>query len=169
MSRKLDVIMKLATFLVAVMTSASAAPTQEGMRAMNITRKADLTTVDGPQEFFTGKATITGQFQREAPSRVTGAIVHFEPGARTAWHAHPLGQTLIVTEGVGWTQVEGGSKLEFHAGDVLWCPAEHKHWHGATPHEGMTHIAIQEALNGKNVTWMGKVTDEEYLAAPAKE
>lgn len=132
---------------------------------MDITRKAELTVVNGPEAFFTGKATITGQFQRAAPSRLTGAIVHFEPGARTAWHSHPLDQTLIVTEGVGWTQVEGGPRLEFYAGDVLWCPAEHKHWHGATPREGMTHIAIQESLNGKNVTWMEKVTDEEYLAA----
>ena len=112
---------------------------------MEITRKADMKTVDGPAEYFTGKATITGQFQRPEPSRVSGAIVHFEPGARTAWHTHPAGQTLIVTEGVGWTQIEGGPKLEFHAGDILWCPAEHKHWHGATPHEAMTHIAIQES------------------------
>lgn len=161
-------MMKLAMFSAAGMLLASAAPAREGMRAMDITRKADLKTVEGPEEFFTGKVTITGQFQREAPSRVTGAIVHFEPGARTAWHSHPLGQTLIVTEGVGWTQVEGGPKLEFYAGDVLWCPPEHKHWHGATPHQGMTHIAIQEALDGRNVTWMEKVTDEEYLADPAK-
>ena len=130
---------------------------------MEIARKAEQQTVEGPAEYFSGRATITGQFQREAPSRVTGAIVHFEPGARTAWHTHPLGQTLIVTEGIGWTQVEGGPKLEFRAGDILWCPPEHKHWHGATPHEGMTHIAIQEAKDGKNVTWMEKVTDEEYL------
>ena len=86
---------------------------------MDITRKADMKTVDGPAEYFTGKATITGQFQRPEPSRVSGAMVHFEPGARTAWHTHPAGQTLIVTEGVGWTQVAGGPKLEFHAGDIL--------------------------------------------------
>lgn len=131
---------------------------------MNIIRKAELKTVEGPSDYFTGKVTITGQFQRPAPSRVGGAIVHFEPGARTAWHTHPAGQTLIVTEGVGWTRIEGGPKLEFHAGDILWCPAEHKHWHGATPHEGMTHIAIQESVDGSPVTWMEKVTDEEYLA-----
>ena len=131
---------------------------------MEIKRKAELETVAGPAEYFTGRATIIGQFQREAPSRVTGAIVHFEPGARTAWHSHPLGQTLIVTEGVGWTRVEGGRKLEFNAGDILWCPPEHKHWHGATLHEAMEHIAIQETKDGKNVTWMEKVTDEEYLA-----
>jgi len=131
---------------------------------MEITRKADQTTIEGPAEWFTGRVTISGQFQREAPSRVGGALVHFEPGARTAWHVHPLGQTLIVTEGVGWTQIEGGPKLEFHAGDILWCPPEHKHWHGATPHAAMTHIAIQESQNGSPVTWMEQVTDEQYLA-----
>lgn len=131
---------------------------------MEITRKADLKTVDGPAQYFTGRVTITGQFQREAPSRVGGAIVHFEPGARTAWHTHPLGQTLIVTEGVGWTQIQGGPKLEFHAGDIMWCPPEQKHWHGATPHQAMTHIAIQESQNGSPVTWMEHVTDEQYLA-----
>ncbi|MFN7106748.1 MAG: cupin domain-containing protein [Brevundimonas sp.] len=137
---------------------------QEGTPVMEITRKADQTTIDGPAEWFTGRVTISSQFQREAPSRVGGATVHFEPGARTAWHVHPLGQTLIVTEGVGWTQIEGGPKLEFHAGDILWCPPEHKHWHGATPHEAMTHIAIQESQNGSPVTWMEHVTDEQYLA-----
>jgi quercetin dioxygenase-like cupin family protein len=140
--------------------------TQQGAPVMEITRKANQTNIDGPAEWFTGRVTISGQFQREAPSRVGGAIVHFEPGARTAWHSHPLGQTLIVTEGVGWTQIEGGPKLEFHAGDVLWCPPEHKHWHGATPHEAMTHIAIQESQNGSPVTWMEHVTDEQYLAEP---
>jgi len=134
---------------------------------MEINRKDELKTVTGPAEYFTGKATITGQFQREAPSRVSGAIVHFEPGARTAWHTHPLGQTLIVTEGVGWTQIEGGPKLEFYAGDILWCPPEHKHWHGATSTAAMTHIAIQEAKDGSPVTWMEHVTDQQYLAAMA--
>ena len=137
---------------------------KQGAPRMEISRKADMETVDGPAEYFTGKATITGQFQRPDPSRVGGAVVRFEPGARTAWHTHPAGQTLIVTEGVGWTQIEGGPKLEFNAGDILWCPAEHKHWHGATPHGAMTHIAIQESVNGTPVTWMEKVTDEQYLA-----
>lgn len=138
---------------------------QESAPTMEITRKAEMKTIDGPAEWFTGRVTITGQFQREAPSRVGGAIVRFEPGARTAWHMHPLGQTLIVTDGVGWTQIEGGPKLEFHAGDVLWCPPEHKHWHGATPHEAMTHIAIQESQDGSPVTWMEHVTDAQYLDA----
>lgn len=135
-----------------------------GDRTMEITRKADQQAVEGPEEYFTGRATITGNFSREDPSRLTGAIVTFEPGARTAWHKHPLGQTLIVTDGVGWTQVEDGTKYEFSEGDIMWCPPDRKHWHGATPTDSMTHIAIQEALDGKNVEWMEKVTDEEYLA-----
>ena len=148
----------------------SPAPSEEGSPAMEITRKADMTSTAGPADTFTGRVTIMGQFQREAPSRVGGAIVRFEPGARTAWHVHPLGQTLIVTEGIGWTQIQGGRKLEFRAGDVLWCPPEHKHWHGATPHEAMTHIAIQESQNGSPVTWMEHVTDEQYFGgAPAAE
>lgn len=158
-----------ALVLVAFAGSAAADDMKERSLTMEIIRKADMATVEGPSEYFTGKATITGQFKRDDPSRLTGAIVHFEPGARTVWHSHPLGQTLIVTQGIGWTQVEGGPILEFHAGDVLWCPPDHKHWHGATPHDAMTHIAIQEAKDGKNVTWMEKVTDEQYLAGPKKD
>jgi quercetin dioxygenase-like cupin family protein len=149
---------------IAIPGSDISAPAAQRNNDMEIARKEDMKTVDGPADYFTGKVTITGQFQRPDPSRVSGAIVHFEPGARTAWHKHPAGQTLIVTEGIGWTQLEGGPKLEFHAGDVLWCPADQKHWHGATPHDAMTHIAIQETINGANVTWMEKVTDEQYLA-----
>lgn len=156
--------LKAVPILAALLAFPSVVYAKEGLKIMEITRKAEMKTVDGPAEYFTGKVTITGQFQRPAPSRVSGAIVRFDPGARTAWHTHPAGQTLIVTEGVGWTQIEGGPKLEFHAGDTLWCPAEHKHWHGATPHEAMTHIAIQESVNGTPVTWLEKVTDEQYLA-----
>nr|WP_238319312.1 cupin domain-containing protein [Parvularcula oceani] len=141
---------------------------EEGQAMTEILREAEQDVVEGPEDYFTGKATIRANFSREDPSRVTGAIVSFEPGARTAWHSHPLGQTLIVTEGVGWTQVEGGEKLEFHEGDVLLCPRDKKHWHGATPDAAMTHIAIQEALDGTNVVWGEKVTDEEYLSAAAK-
>jgi len=135
---------------------------------VEITRKADMQTIDGPAQWFTGKVQITGQFQRSDPSRVSGAIVHFEPGARTAWHTHPLGQTLIVTEGMGWTQIEGGEIAEFQAGDQLWCPADKKHWHGATPTTAMTHIAIQEMQNGSPVNWLEQVTDAQYLAGPVK-
>lgn len=135
---------------------------------MELTRNGTQPSVQGPSEWFTGNVRIDSGFQRPAPSRLTGAIVTFEPGARTAWHSHPLGQTLIVTSGAGWTQCEGEARVEIRAGDVIWCPPGHKHWHGATATTAMTHIAIQEALEGKNVVWMDKVTDEEYLgSAPA--
>src|SRR5690349_12421654 len=118
-------LMVLASLSATTLPAAPAPPARshhdQGARQMEITRKDDLRSVAGPAQFFTGKATITGQFQREEPSRVSGAIVRFEAGARTAWHSHPLGQTLIVADGVGWTQVEGGPILEFHAGDILWC------------------------------------------------
>lgn len=147
----------------AVMMAASSGAT-EGKLDMKIERKSEQQIVEGPADYFTGKATIRGMFAREEPSRVTGAIVTFEAGARTNWHSHPLGQTLIVIDGIGWTQVEGDPKIAFEAGDILWCPKDQRHWHGATPHAPMTHIAIQEALDGRNVTWMEPVTDEVYLA-----
>jgi quercetin dioxygenase-like cupin family protein len=124
--------------------------------------------IEGPAQFFTGTVTVRGQFARDEPSRVTGAIVTFQPGARTAWHSHPLGQTLVVIDGVGWTQVEGDPIQEFAAGDILLCPRDRPHWHGATPDSPMTHVAIQEAFDGTNVTWMDKVTDDEYLAGPPR-
>ena len=120
------------------------------------------TSAKGAAEYFTGTVRIDPLFQAPAPARAQGASVTFEPGARTAWHMHPLGQTLIVTAGCGWTQCEGEPVAEIRAGDVIWCPPNHRHWHGATPTTAMTHIAIQEALNGKVVEWMEKVSDEEY-------
>jgi quercetin dioxygenase-like cupin family protein len=107
--------------------------------------------------------------QRNAPARVGGAIVTFEPGARTAWHTHPLGQTLIVTSGCGWVQSEGGPKVEIRPGDVVWCPPNERHWHRATTTTAMTHIAIVEQLDGKAVEWMEKVPDEVYLAGSGTE
>jgi len=101
-------------------------------------------------------------FQREEPARIGGAIVTFEPGARTAWHTHPLGQTLIVTSGCGWVQRESGPIEEIHPGDLVWFEPGEKHWHGASPNTAMSHVAIAEALNGKAVDWMEKVTDEQY-------
>ena len=103
-------------------------------------------------------------FEPPAPARAQGVSVTFEPGARSAWHTHPLGQTLIVTAGLGWTQCWGEAKVEIRPGDVISCPPGKKHWHGATPTAAMTHIAIQEALNGKVVDWMEKVTEEQYLS-----
>ncbi len=116
----------------------------------------------GPEEYFTGNVRVDPLFEAPAPARVRGASVTFEPGAHTAWHTHPLGQTLIVTSGCGWVQSEGGPRREIRPGDVVWCPPNQRHWHGATPTTAMTHIAIQEELDGKTVTWMEKVSDEQY-------
>ena len=159
----------LASLLAGSIVPGMANADENGDAKMKIIRKADQQTVQGPDEYFTGKATVKGLFAREEPSRLTGAIVTFEPGARTAWHKHPLGQTLIVTDGIGWTQVEGEEKVEFHEGDIMLCPKDKKHWHGATPDSSMTHIALQESLDGKNVEWLEKVTDEEYLAGTPRK
>ena len=121
-------------------------------------------TSKGPAEWFTGSVRIQPMFESPEPARARGASVTFEPGARTAWHAHPLGQTLIVTSGLGWAQCEGGPIEEIRPGDVVWFAPNEKHWHGATPTKAMTHIAIQEALDGRVVEWMEHVTDKEYLS-----
>ena len=131
---------------------------------MDITRSGSQHSRKGPAEYFTGTVRIDPLFQAPAPARVFGASVTFEPGARTAWHTHPLGQTLIVTVGCGLVQSWGGPIEEIRPGDVIWFPPGEKHWHGATPTTAMTHIAIQEQLNGKTVDWMEKVTDEQYQA-----
>jgi quercetin dioxygenase-like cupin family protein len=129
---------------------------------MNIKRSGSQPSGKGPAEYFTGTVRIDPLFEAPDPARARGAIVTFEPGARSAWHTHPLGQTLIVTFGCGWVQREGGPIEEVRPGDVVWFPPGEKHWHGATPTTGMMHIAIQEAVNGKNVDWMEKVSDEQY-------
>lgn len=129
---------------------------------MEITRVGSRPSTKGPADWFTGSVRIDPLFQASAPARVAGASVTFEPGARTAWHSHPLGQTLIITAGVGWAQRDGGPIEEIRPGDVVWFPPGEKHWHGATPDTGMTHIAIHEALDGKTVEWLEHVSDEEY-------
>ena len=116
----------------------------------------------GPAEGFTGTVWQEPIIEAPAPARVRAGLVRFEPGARTAWHTHPLGQMLIVTSGLGWVQRWSGPVEEIRPGDVIWFPPGEKHWHGATPTTAMTHIAIQEALNGKAVDWMEKVSDEQY-------
>jgi quercetin dioxygenase-like cupin family protein len=116
----------------------------------------------GPAEYFTGTVRIDPLFQSPGPAQFGGSYVTFEPGARSAWHTHPCGQTLIVTAGLGWTQCWGEEKVEIRPGDVVTCPPGKKHWHGATPLTGMTHIAIQEAKDDKVVEWLEKVTDEQY-------
>ena len=129
---------------------------------MQITRVGTQPSVKGPEDWFTGSVRIDSLFAANVARRAAAAAVTFEPGARTAWHTQPLGQTLIVTAGCGWVQREGGFIEEIHPGDVIWFEPNEKHWHGATATNGMTHIAIQENLNGKVVEWMEKVSDEEY-------
>lgn len=129
---------------------------------MDITRIGAKPSVKGPEDWFTGAVRIDPLFDPNAARRGAATSVTFEPGARTAWHTHPLGQTLIITAGIGWVQKEGGPIEEVHPGDIVWFEANEKHWHGATATNGMTHMAIQEHLNGKVVEWMEKVTDEQY-------
>jgi len=129
---------------------------------MEIKRIGSQPSNSGPADWFTGTVRIDPLFEAPEPARVRAASVTFEPGARTAWHTHPLGQTLIVTAGCGWVQCERGTIEEIHPGDVVWFPPNERHWHGAAPTTAMTHIAFQEALNGKVVDWMEKVSDEQY-------
>jgi len=129
---------------------------------MDIKRNGTRPSGKGPADYFTGNVRLDPLFEAPDPARVRGAHVTFEPGARTAWHTHPLGQTLIVTSGLGWAQSEGGAVEEIRPGDVIWFAPGEKHWHGASATNGMSHIAIQEALNGKAVDWMEQVTDAQY-------
>jgi quercetin dioxygenase-like cupin family protein len=129
---------------------------------MEIKRVGSQPSSIGPGEWFTGAVRIDALFQAPEPARVVGSSVTFEAGARTAWHTHPLGQTIIVTRGLGWAQREGGPIEEIRPGDVVWFAPEEKHWHGATPTAAMTHIAIQEKLNGKTVEWLEQVSEEQY-------
>jgi len=141
----------------------------QGEVPMDIKRSGSQASARPPADYFTGTVRLDPLFQAPQPARVSGASVTFEPGARTAWHTHPLGQTLIVTYGCGRVQREGGPIEEIRPGDVVWFPPGEKHWHGAAPDTAMTHIAIQEALNGKAVEWMEKVSDEQYRAAAGAE
>src|SRR5213082_25339 len=135
-----------------------------GRYRMEIKRKESQQSSKGSSDWFTGDVKIDPLFEAPEPARVRGASVTFETGARTAWHTHPLGQTLIVTSGLGWAQRWGGPIEEIRPGDVVWFSPGEKHWHGATRTTAMTHIAIQEALNGKPVDWMEQVSDEQYRA-----
>lgn len=130
---------------------------------MNILRNGSQSSAKGPAEWFTGAVRIDSPFQRSAPARVAGAVVTFEPGARTAWHTHPLGQTLIVTTGSGRVQRAGGPIEDIRPGDVVWIEPGERHWHGGSPTTAMTHIAVQEQVHGKAVDWMEHVSDEQYL------
>lgn len=129
---------------------------------MQITRTGTQPSYKGPEDWFTGAVRVDPLFDANDARRGAAATVTFEPGARTAWHTHPLGQTLIITAGCGWVQREAGEIEEVHPGDVVWFEPNEKHWHGATATNGMSHIAIQENLNGHVVDWMEKVTEEQY-------
>ncbi len=142
--------------------NASQAAPRQVAQGIVLTRSGSQPSAKGAAEYFTGTVRIDAPFQAGAPARVGGGTVTFEPGARSAWHTHPLGQTLIVTAGGGLVQQWGSPAQEMRPGDVVWIPPGVKHWHGASPTTGMTHIAINEALDGKAVDWMEKVTDEQY-------
>ena len=154
-------------FLAAVLGVMAAAPLHAAKNGeismIKIQKNGSQPPVTGDAKYFTGKVTVTGPFKGTTPARVSGATVTFEPGARTAWHTHPLGQTLIVISGHGFVQQEGGPIDAISTGDVVWIPPSVKHWHGATPDSSMTHIAITEVMDGKTVDWLEKVSDEQYL------
>lgn len=154
----------MALTMTAAATTESNSESKSKEAGMILRKNGSQDSIQGPADWFTGRARIDPiQLEAQEPSRVTSALVTFEPGARTNWHTHPLGQLLIVTSGKGWTQCEGEPRVEINAGDSIWCPPGHKHWHGATSTTGMSHIAIQEALDGKNVEWLEPVTDAQYL------
>ncbi len=130
---------------------------------MEITKNGSQPSITGPEDWFTGAVRIDPLFlQPVSPARTTGGLVTFEPGARTAWHTHPLGQTLIITAGSGLVQRDGGTIEKVEPGDIVWFPPGEKHWHGAGPMTGMSHIAIQEVVDGSAVEWLEKVSDKQY-------
>ncbi len=153
---------RLAAAVLSLSLLASVCAASDSSPAIKVTRSGSQPSRQGPAETFTGSVRVDPLFSATAPARASGGRVTFEPGARTAWHSHPLGQTLIVTAGAGRVQQWGGQTQDIRPGDVVWIPPGQKHWHGATPTSSMTHIAIQEHLDGKVVDWMEHVTDEKY-------
>jgi quercetin dioxygenase-like cupin family protein len=153
----------LTTMATAAVLGASGAQAETKVsESIVITRNGTQASTVGSAEYFTGRVRVDPMFQPQAPARTSAGFVTFEPGARTAWHTHPLGQTLIVTAGKGWVQEWGREKREIQPGDVIWIPPHVKHWHGASATTAMSHIATQEALDGKAVEWLEKVSDEQY-------
>lgn len=149
----------LLSALISMAATSTSEPTND---AVSVTHAGASPSAAGPAEYFTGRVRIDGGFQRPAPARVGGATVTFEPGARTAWHTHPLGQTLIVTAGLGWVQQWGQPRQQLRPGDTVWIAPGVKHWHGASAGAAMTHIAIAEAVDGSPVTWLEQVSDAQY-------
>jgi quercetin dioxygenase-like cupin family protein len=150
------------TLIVTAASLFALAAAAQGQDAITVTRAGAQASNKGPAQYFTGSVRVDPLFSARAPSRVSAASVTFEPGARAAWHTHPVGQVLIVTDGVGRVQQWGGPVQEIRPGDVVRIPPLVKHWHGAAPTTGMTHIAIQEAVDGRNVDWLEQVSDEQY-------
>ncbi|MBY3144066.1 cupin domain-containing protein [Rhizobium laguerreae] len=154
--------MNTRSMLTAAMAFSASAALAEPDRAVVVTSSGSQVATAGSPQNFTGSVTVQSRFQASPPARVGGGLVSFEAGSRTAWHTHPLGQTLIVTEGTGRVQHWEGQIQEIRPGDIVWIPPGVKHWHGASPEQAMSHIAIAEALDGKTVDWMEHVTDEQY-------
>jgi quercetin dioxygenase-like cupin family protein len=154
---------RLAAILCALLPAAAFAQTQTADAPdMSIARAGSQASIKGPAQYFTGSTRVDPLFPAHAPSTTSAAYVTFEPGARSAWHTHPAGQVLIVTAGVGRVQRWGDPVQEIRPGDVIWTPPGVKHWHGAAPTTSVTHMAVQDAVKGKNVEWMEKVSDEQY-------
>ena len=164
----LSAVTILSLLLAAPANAEAQAATTSDSAAMRISRRAERPTQPGPAAYFTGTVRVTPLFDPTPSSRVSGASVTFEPGARSAWHTHPLGQRLIVTAGTGRVQRWGGPLEEIREGDVVWTPPGVKHWHGAAPTTSMTHTAIQEAVDGRNVVWLEKVSDAQYEILPPR-
>lgn len=143
--------------------------TDQSNQDMQIIRAGSTPAIKGPADWFTGNVRIDKLFTAPAPARVGMAVVNFGPGARTHWHTHPLGQVLLVTNGVGWTQCEGGPRTEIRPGDIIWCNCGRRHWHGATDTTAMQHVAVNEYLDGSPVTWMEPVSDEVYLSGTVQK
>lgn len=156
--------MKTRTRLFAIVAALSAIAIAQAPQAIRIVRPSDNVPVSPPADKHAGKIVVEQQFRAEAPSRVAGAMVTFQPRARTNWHSHPAGQTLVITAGSGFVQHWGGPRMPAQAGDVVWIPANTKHWHGGGETTPMSHVAVTEHLDGKTVEWMEAVTDEQYDA-----
>jgi quercetin dioxygenase-like cupin family protein len=161
--KRLASLTLLASLLASAVAYAQVAATPgEGGGTIRITRAGSQPSGRGPAEYFTGSVRVDPMFPATAPSRMSGGLVTFEPGARSAWHTHPVGQVLVVTAGLGWVQREGGPVEEIRPGDVVWIEPGVKHWHGAAAATGMTHIALQEHVDGRVADWMEKVNNEQY-------
>ena len=160
--KTLILILTLSMLVASVAYAGSKKAPEKGKDLQVVYRAGSQGSFDGPAEYFTGKVRVEMLFPANETAHYSGAYVTFEPGARTAWHLHPARQHMIVTSGVGLTGTRDGKITEFKAGDTIWCPPDIDHWHGATPHAPMTHLALTGVLDGKNVIWKEKVTDEQY-------